>query len=43
MDAKMRRIIPNLHSAMLHLIPFVDADTEAFNDYMVQFSPVKQN
>ena len=39
----MRRVIPDLHSAMLHLIPFVDADTEAFNDYMVQFSPVKQN
>ena len=33
----MRRVIPNLHSAMLQLIPFVDADTDAFNDYMVEF------
>ena len=40
----MRRVIPDLHSAMLHLIPLVDADTDAFNDYMVQYcSPVKWN
>ena len=40
----MRRVIPDLHSAMLHLIPLVDADTDAFNDYMVQcYSSVEQN
>merc|ERR1712032_404338 len=30
----MRAIIPRLHSAMLSIIPMVDDDTDAFNDYM---------
>lgn len=33
-DAEMRRIIPPLHKAAMALIPMVDADTNAFNDYM---------
>ena len=35
LDSRMRVIIPRLHSAMLSIIPMVDADTDAFNDYMV--------
>jgi glutamate formiminotransferase/formiminotetrahydrofolate cyclodeaminase len=33
-DAVMRRLIPPLHAAMLELVPMIDADTAAFNDYM---------
>jgi glutamate formiminotransferase/formiminotetrahydrofolate cyclodeaminase len=33
-DALMRRIIPPLHQAMTDLIPMIDADTTAFNEYM---------
>ena len=36
LDTRMRSIIPPLHSAMLDILPMVDADTEAFNDYMVE-------
>jgi len=34
LDTTMRSIIPPLHAAMLDTLPMVDADTEAFNDYM---------
>jgi glutamate formiminotransferase/formiminotetrahydrofolate cyclodeaminase len=33
-DARMRRLIPPLHAAMKRLVPMIDADTEAFDDYM---------
>lgn len=33
-DPVMRQLIPPLHQAMLELIPMIDADTRAFNDYM---------
>jgi glutamate formiminotransferase/formiminotetrahydrofolate cyclodeaminase len=33
-DAEMRRLIAPLHFAMKDLIPMIDADTQAFNDYM---------
>ncbi len=33
-DGEMRRLIPPLHAAMKDLLPLVDADTAAFNDYM---------
>lgn len=33
-DGEMRKIIPPLHNAAQALIPMVDADTNAFNDYM---------
>lgn len=35
LDAKMRKNIPPLHSRMKQLISMIDADTNAFNDYMV--------
>lgn len=33
-DAHMRAHIPALHDAVARLIPMIDADTTAFNDYM---------
>ncbi|HET7295260.1 MAG TPA: glutamate formimidoyltransferase [Vicinamibacteria bacterium] len=33
-DALMRRLIPPLHRAMKDLLPMIDADTAAFNDYL---------
>lgn len=33
-DPVMRRLIPPLHAAMGELIPMIDADTDAFNDYL---------
>jgi len=34
LDSKMRELIPPLDEAMKQLIPMIDADTNAFNDYM---------
>jgi glutamate formiminotransferase/formiminotetrahydrofolate cyclodeaminase len=34
LDSKMRKLIPPLHENMMKLIPMIDADTNAFNDYM---------
>lgn len=34
LDKDMRRLIPPLHENMKKLIPMIDADTDAFNDYM---------
>lgn len=34
LDAQMRKLIPLLHVNMMKLIPMIDADTNAFNDYM---------
>lgn len=34
LDVDMRRLIPPLHENMKKLIPMIDADTNAFNDYM---------
>jgi glutamate formiminotransferase/formiminotetrahydrofolate cyclodeaminase len=34
LDADMRKLIPPLDEAMEKLIPLIDADTNAFNDYM---------
>ncbi len=33
-DKEVRKVIPPLYSATQNLIPMVDADTNAFNDYM---------
>ncbi len=33
-DAQMRKSIPPLHDAVARLIPMIDADTTAFNDFM---------
>lgn len=35
LDAKMRKLIPPLHEKMEQLISMIDADTNAFNDYMI--------
>jgi glutamate formiminotransferase/formiminotetrahydrofolate cyclodeaminase len=35
LDGKMRKFIPPLHIAMTELISMIDADTNAFNDYMI--------
>jgi glutamate formiminotransferase/formiminotetrahydrofolate cyclodeaminase len=34
LDSRMRKYIKPLHEAMNRLIPMIDADTNAFNDYM---------
>ncbi|MPC95992.1 Formimidoyltransferase-cyclodeaminase [Portunus trituberculatus] len=36
LDATMRRLIPPLHQAAVSLLPAIDADTAAFNAYMVR-------
>jgi glutamate formiminotransferase / formiminotetrahydrofolate cyclodeaminase len=41
-DATMRRLIPPMHHAMHKLIPMIDADTNAFNDYMEALGMPKQ-
>lgn len=35
LDSKMRKFIPPLHFKMKELISMIDADTNAFNDYML--------
>lgn len=42
-DPVMRRLIPPLHEAMHALIPMIDADTRAFNDYMAALGLPKGN
>lgn len=34
LDAKLRKIVPPLHHAVQALIPMIDADTNAFKDYV---------
>lgn len=34
LDTQIRSIIPPLHDVSMRLIPMIDADTNAFNDYM---------
>ncbi|MBU1108988.1 MAG: glutamate formimidoyltransferase [Candidatus Riflebacteria bacterium] len=34
LEGQLRKIIPGLHQAALGLIPMIDADTNAFNDYV---------
>ena len=36
LDAEMRRLIPPLNNVMQSLVPLIDADTNAFNGYMVR-------
>lgn len=42
LSSKMRRFIPPLHFAMKELIPLIDADTNAFNDYMIAMKLPKE-
>jgi glutamate formiminotransferase/formiminotetrahydrofolate cyclodeaminase len=41
-DPVMRRLIPPLHAAMEELIPMIDADTNAFNDYLAAVGRPKE-
>jgi glutamate formiminotransferase/formiminotetrahydrofolate cyclodeaminase len=41
-DPKMRELIPPLHQAAHALIPMIDADTSAFNDYVAALGLPKQ-
>lgn len=43
LDSDMRRIIPPLNNATKDLIPMIDADTNAFNDYMDALRMPKSN
>ncbi|KAG0712878.1 Formimidoyltransferase-cyclodeaminase [Chionoecetes opilio] len=36
LDATVRRLIPPLHQAATAMVPAIDADTAAFNAYMVR-------
>jgi len=36
LDSQMRRLLEPLYGTMKELIPFVDADSAAFNEYMVR-------
>jgi len=36
LDAQMRSLLEPLYRTMKQLIPFIDADAAAFNDYMVR-------
>ena len=42
LDAKMREIIPPLHRISKELIPLIDADTDAFVDYMTALRMPRQ-
>ena len=41
LDAEMRRLIPIFDKASKEMINFVDADTNAFNDYMLAMKMAK--
>jgi glutamate formiminotransferase / formiminotetrahydrofolate cyclodeaminase len=41
-DEVMRRLIPPLHHGMMQLIPMIDEDTDAFNDYMTALGMPKE-
>ncbi|HEX2786284.1 MAG TPA: glutamate formimidoyltransferase [Ignavibacteria bacterium] len=43
LDATMRKLIPPLHQKMKELISMIDADTNAFNDYMLAMKMPKTN
>ena len=42
-DSKMRKFIPPLHTKMKELISMIDADTNAFNDYMIAMKMPKNS
>jgi glutamate formiminotransferase/formiminotetrahydrofolate cyclodeaminase len=37
LDSQMRKLLPPLYKASKDLLPLIDADALAFNDYMVGF------
>lgn len=40
LDSTMRKLIPPIREVMVDLIPLVDADTNAFNMYMVRTAAI---
>ena len=40
LESTMRQLIPPLQKAVLELVPMVDADSNAFNEYMVSWFTV---
>ncbi|MBE2255132.1 MAG: glutamate formimidoyltransferase [Ignavibacteria bacterium] len=42
LDSKIRKLIPPLHNGMKELISMIDADTNAFNDYMIAMKMPKK-
>ncbi len=42
LDSKIRKLIPPLHNKMKELIPLIDADTNAFTDYMTAMKMPKK-
>lgn len=42
LDTKIRKLIPPLHNKMKELIPLIDADTNAFTDYMTAMKMPKK-
>lgn len=42
LDSIMRKLIPPLHNKMKELIPLIDEDTNAFNDYMISMKMPKK-
>ena len=42
LDSKIRNLIPPLHNKMKELIPLIDADTNAFTDYMTAMKMPKK-
>jgi glutamate formiminotransferase / formiminotetrahydrofolate cyclodeaminase len=43
LDSTMRKLIPPLHNKMKELIPLIDADTNAFSDYMTAMKMPKKS
>lgn len=42
LDTEIRKLIPPLHNGMKELISMIDADTNAFNDYMIAMKMPKK-
>ena len=35
LDDQIRKLLPTLYTSMKDIVPYIDADTAAFNQYMV--------
>ena len=36
LDSQIRKLLPSLHAAMKEIVPYIDADTTAYNQYSVR-------
>lgn len=43
LDSTVRELLPATYQNMIQAIPMIDADTDAFNDYMVCNLPLHAN